>query len=304
MDEFARAIGYAVLGIAVLYAILRAASASPAFGRLLKFAGLPDVGSPRARVDGPRVRGTNRTRQPLDRSRDPSWAPSSTSRGLRSGCPRFCTCSACARALLGAAGCRVNRHAGCVEASNASGPGPIGRTHRQLVDSATGYMRLGGESVNSFVRGTGVERQGMRMLVAWLIGFLAFFVVGLTMMFAGDALGAAPVRYSDGDEEATFFGLSVMGSPLVVGMWAGQAVYTRTWRAGFTEVGWVTFWAWLIATTAIAAVALVFDLSFIRRHGAGADFVYFILMMVVTCGIGWLSHQWWKARVIEIERRR
>ncbi len=40
MDEFARAIGYAVLGIAVLYAILRAASASPAFGRLLKFAGL------------------------------------------------------------------------------------------------------------------------------------------------------------------------------------------------------------------------------------------------------------------------
>lgn len=153
----------------------------------------------------------------------------------------------------------------------------------------------------------------LRILSAWLIGLSIFVALGVALTEAGVALGVPSFIELDGpttvthgsgrssyDEEIdstqTGFGMASGMLAFLIALWAGQAAYARSWRAGFTPKGWLTFRAWLMALSILAVVAILTHLAFRSLHGGVAAYARLLIELGATAGIGWACHQWWKNR--------
>lgn len=154
----------------------------------------------------------------------------------------------------------------------------------------------------------------LRSVSAWVIGFIFWVLVGASLSLGGNLLGVPSViqladsmtithgggRFSYDEEVSslqTFYGEVGMVFALLLALWAGRTVYWRSFGAGFTEVGRFTFFAWLIAVTALLCLALFYHLAFAKFHGPFAYYSLMLLQLLSVVGVVWASHQWFKNRV-------
>lgn len=160
----------------------------------------------------------------------------------------------------------------------------------------------------------------LRSMAAWVMGFIVWIVVGVILSLGGDMLGvpssihlsdATTITHGGGrysyDEEVsslqTFFGQIVMVFSLVVALWAGRAIDSHSIGAGFTDIGRLSFFAWLIAMTALLCLSLVYHLAFAKFNGPIAYYAQWLLEILTLFGVGWASHQWYKNRVAALLAR-
>jgi hypothetical protein len=158
----------------------------------------------------------------------------------------------------------------------------------------------------------------MRTAIAWIVGIITFLAVGLGLAFLGDALGVSisidldrPTTITHGsgpysyDEEVTSlttsYGYTSGVFAFLIGLWTGQAVYVQHWNAGFTKKGWYSFFAWLIALTALMVVSVLVHLAFRSFNSAFASYIRMFIELGAVLGIGWACHQWFKNRVKYLE---
>ena len=155
----------------------------------------------------------------------------------------------------------------------------------------------------------------MRTALAWIIGFAALLIVGVAIGLLGDAIGVPPAiyhdqpigreidgEYSESTSSPTSFGYATMIFSVVVGVWAGRVVFARSWWAGFTPTGRLTFLAWLMATAILLPAAAVVDLALESKHGTVVFYIRLVLELGIVIGVGWSCHQWWKNRVAKSSR--
>ncbi|MGO4308138.1 hypothetical protein [Cupriavidus sp. RAF12] len=157
----------------------------------------------------------------------------------------------------------------------------------------------------------------LRKLFAWFVGIAIFLALALALTWAGDALGVpssidldGPTtitrgsdRYSydeETDSSQTVYGLATGTLSFIVALWAGQAAYARSWSAGFTKKGWLTFWAWTMALTILTVVSVLTQLAFKSLHGGVAAYARMLIELGATAGVGWACHQWWKSRASQL----
>jgi hypothetical protein len=161
----------------------------------------------------------------------------------------------------------------------------------------------------------------LRLIFAWVVGFIVFMAVGVPLGLGGDMLGvpssihlsdATTITHGGGrfsyDEEVsslqTFFGYMVGGVSFLVALWAGRATYFQSIGAGFTDVGRASFFAWLIALTTLLCLSLVYHLAFAKFDGPIAYYVQGLLGILTIFGVGWASHQWYKNRVASLRAQK
>lgn len=166
----------------------------------------------------------------------------------------------------------------------------------------------------------GATYSSLRLIAAWVIGFIVWIGVGILLGRCGDLLGvpsdiylsdATTITHGGGrfsyDEEVsslqTFFGQIVMGFSFMVALWAGRATYFQSIGAGFTDGGRLSFFAWLIAMTVLLCLSLVYHLAFAKFNGPIAYYAQGLLGILTLFGVGWASHQWYKNRVAALLAR-
>ncbi|MBF6989295.1 hypothetical protein [Cupriavidus sp. IK-TO18] len=154
----------------------------------------------------------------------------------------------------------------------------------------------------------------LRKLLAWLVGIAVFLALGMALTWAGSAFGVpssidldGPTtithgsgRYSydeDTESSETLYGLVTGALSIIVGLWAGRAIYARSWRAGFSERGLLTLWAWIMALAILAALSVLTYLAFRSFHGRTASYARMFIELGSAAGIAWACYQWWKNRV-------
>ena len=146
---------------------------------------------------------------------------------------------------------------------------------------------------------------------------MVVIAVGLALTFAGAALGASTSIELDGpttithgsgrysyDEEVEslqiVFGYATLGFSLIVGIWAGMTASLGRWSAGFTEKGWLSFFAWLMALAILMVVSVLTHLAFKAFSGSIASYARMLVELGAMVGVGWACHQWWKNGVAQI----
>lgn len=158
----------------------------------------------------------------------------------------------------------------------------------------------------------------MRTVLGWVVGVVVALIVGVGFTAAGEALGVPssidldePTTithgsgwYSD-DEEVTSlrtaYGYASGALALVVGLWAGQAVYHGKIGAGFSRKGWYSYFAWVIALAVLMVLSLVTHLAFRQFHGTVAYYARMLVELASLAGVGWAAHQWYKNRVASLQ---
>lgn len=154
----------------------------------------------------------------------------------------------------------------------------------------------------------------MRTVTAWLVGIVGFLLVGVGIGLLGDAMGIPPAvhhnrpigreiggEYSESDSSPTSFGYATMIFSAVVGVWAGRASFARSWWAGFTPIGKLTFFAWLTSAAVLLPAGAIVDLAFQHKHGPAWYYIRLLLEIVTAAGVAWACHRWWKNRVLKSE---
>lgn len=151
----------------------------------------------------------------------------------------------------------------------------------------------------------------LRKLFAWFVGIAIFLALAFALTLAGDALGVPSFIELDGpktithgsgrysyDEETdssqTVYGLVTGMLAFIVALWAGQATYARSWGAGFTKKGRLTFWAWTMALAILTVVSVLTQLAFKSLHGGVAAYARILIELGAVAGVGWACYQWWK----------
>ena len=159
----------------------------------------------------------------------------------------------------------------------------------------------------------------MRTAASWIVGFVVFLSVGLGLAFLGDAVGV-PIaidldepttithgggRYSYDEEVSslqTSYGSASGVFAIAIGLWAGQAVFFRSWGAGFTKKGWYSFIAWLMAAAILMLVSVLVHLAFRSFHGSIASYLRMFIELGALLGVGWSCYQWFNNRIKHLER--
>lgn len=155
----------------------------------------------------------------------------------------------------------------------------------------------------------------MRTFLAWLTGVVAFLVVGVGIGMVGDLVGvpahiyhATPVgywvdgEYAETNSTATSFGMGIMFLAVVLGVWAGRVTYFRSVGAGFSAIGRLTFFAWLMASLIFCVAGALLDLAFRSVYSSLASYLSWLIQAAIVAGVGWSCHQWWKNRVANIDK--
>jgi hypothetical protein len=101
----------------------------------------------------------------------------------------------------------------------------------------------------------------------------------------------------------TFFGEIAMVFSFLVALWAGRASYFQSISAGFTNVGRLSFFAWLIALTVLLCLSRVYHLAFAKFNGPIAYYAERLLGILTLFDVGWASHQWYKNRIAMLTTR-
>ena len=154
----------------------------------------------------------------------------------------------------------------------------------------------------------------MRTAIAWVVGITTILLVGLGLTFLGDALGVLASTDLDGpttitigsgrnsyDEEVssfmTLYGCTSTTFAFLCGLWIGQATYTRRWNAGFTQKGWYSFLAWVIALTTLMIISVLMHVAFRPFTSVFASYIRTLIELGAVLGIGCACYQWFKNRV-------
>jgi hypothetical protein len=153
----------------------------------------------------------------------------------------------------------------------------------------------------------------MRTFFAWFFGVAVFLVVGVGVGIVGDLVGvpayiyhATPVgywvdgEYAETDSTTTAFGMGIMLLAIVLGVWSGRATFFASVRAGFSEKGNFTFFAWLMAAVVLCVAGALVDLAFRSVRSSLAGYLLWFVEVTIAVGVGWSCHQWWKNRVAHI----
>ena len=195
----------------------------------------------------------------------------------------------------------------------SSGPPPARRLGREAFMF---IIRLAAKPPRRWCPLSSNVRPHMHTAAAWVVGFVAMITVALLLGLAGDAIGVPPLifhdtpigreidgEYIESSSSATSFGLATMLFSWVVAVWAGRAVYAKSWGAGFTPVARLTFFAWLIGTAVLVVAGAVVDMAFQRRNGSIVFYARLLLELGIAAGVAWACHQWWKNRVARLQNR-
>jgi hypothetical protein len=144
----------------------------------------------------------------------------------------------------------------------------------------------------------------MRTAIAWIVGIIVFFAVGVGFTFLGDSLGI-PITTDGYHDEATSLTTSYGYASGIIaflgGIWSGQAIYARHLNAGFSKRGWFSFSAWLMALGILVVVSMLVQLAFRSFNGALAAYIRMFIELSAMLGVGWACHQWFKNRVNHLD---
>lgn len=153
----------------------------------------------------------------------------------------------------------------------------------------------------------------MRAAIAWIVGIGTILSVGLGLAFLGESIGIStsieldgPTTITNGsgrysyDEEVgslmTMYGYTSASFAFLSGLWTGQVTYIQHWNAGFTQKGWYTFFAWLMALTTLMIVSVLVQLAFRQSTSVFTSYIRCCIELGAIIGIGWACHQWFKNR--------
>lgn len=135
----------------------------------------------------------------------------------------------------------------------------------------------------------------MRIALAWACGVAAALASGFLYTWLTHAAG---VPMFEGDQRmvgATYHAELLLA--VVIGCWAGLAAFNGRWGGPVTTPGRASLVAWLAAAFILAALAVPFDLAFIRRHEAWAEILHAAFTVASAVGVGIGCHAWWRWRV-------
>jgi hypothetical protein len=152
-------------------------------------------------------------------------------------------------------------------------------------------------------------RSTIWLVASWVGGIFAFFALVLIFVFIGDFLGVPTAHvldkavgswvdgnYYESDSSTTSFGMSSAIFALVLSIWAGRAMYYKAWNGGLAPRSLLTLHTWLYACMTLMFAGAILDLAMRSVHGAHADLIQLIFQCLITCGVVWAWHQWWKNR--------
>lgn len=132
----------------------------------------------------------------------------------------------------------------------------------------------------------------MRTALAWACGIVAALTSGFLYSWL---TGAAGVPMFEGDQRlvgATYHAELLLA--VVVGCWAGLAAFNGQWGGPLTAIGRVSLVAWLAAAVVLAALAVPFDIAFLRRAEVWAQVAHVGFVLAAVTGVGITCYCWWK----------
>lgn len=146
----------------------------------------------------------------------------------------------------------------------------------------------------------------VRVVFAWVLGIVVWFAVGHLLTLVGDGLGVPssiqhdPPLLDENDmlvfSSWTLFGYAQGLFACLVGAWAGQAKFHRSWRAGFTTTGAQTFVAWLAGSVVVAILGGLTHLALPRPHGSWAWYGRMLTEFAIVAGVAYACWRWRLAR--------
>ncbi|MDO8048466.1 hypothetical protein O3301_08305 [Janthinobacterium sp. SUN211] len=154
----------------------------------------------------------------------------------------------------------------------------------------------------------------MRTFLSWFVGVIALIVIGIGFTVCGEVLGvpsyidldepiavmrgSGPSSYDDEvSSYQTTYGLTSGALSFVIALWVGQAIYHWEVNAGFSRKGWYSYLAWIFALTVLAALSLVFHLTFRQSQGMLVNYTRMFVELASIAGVAWASYQWYQNRI-------
>jgi hypothetical protein len=141
-----------------------------------------------------------------------------------------------------------------------------------------------------------MSMEQLGVLLSSVFGFAINMCVGFVAMWCGDQINVDFFFRSDGadDSAPTFYGYMAGFLGMSIGLWAGMAVYNKSFTAGCGEKYRWSYLAWVLGFLIMAIFAAISDLAFQRFSGTGSSILRFIINFSATAVVGWSVYQGWK----------
>lgn len=135
----------------------------------------------------------------------------------------------------------------------------------------------------------------IRVTCAWLIGIGIFYGCALALRFLAVALDIPFVAYGGGEDDSglSYFEFSSALLSLILGVWAGAAIYDRSIWMGGDRGDRLGLLCSVGAVLGFMMIALISGLTFRNSEGYWIGLLRFVLELGFSLAIAVWAYRWW-----------